>query len=330
MSQKLKFITFSILHQTHSVNYKLPFVIMSQNNAPSNNTNRSSNRTNGKNAKNDRRKRFPYCGVCFKAGKDKSVYTSHWTRENSNPDSPIVCPLILSTVCGYCKETGHSIKYCEKRIRKNNRNLDNTSVSSSSTNPPSISKNSSRASLTSIDSSSHDNYNRKPRNRNRNRQNNNNNNNNNHIPKDTLLATPPPTPQPPSKWVSAVQDGDAMISVPPLPINTNKLGTFDSNGRKVLDEWVSPTNSTLKDDSCAPIMPLPPTPTEIENHIQQYSRKRIQNWADCDSDYDSDYTPISMSDLNDVSPYHIPSSSSVSSANDDDFDPEYESYLLEV
>lgn len=82
--------------------------------------------------------KVPYCDVCFKAGKDKSVYSNHWIRETPDPNSPITCPLILSTVCGYCKETGHSIKYCQKRLRKHERtNYCSDTVPSYDNRPPS-------------------------------------------------------------------------------------------------------------------------------------------------------------------------------------------------
>ena len=315
---------------------------MSQNNAPNRKHGggggKSGNRGGGAGAKggnygkNDRRKREPHCGVCFKAGKEKSVYNSHWTRENANPDSPIVCPLILSTVCGYCKETGHSIKYCEKRIRKNNRLQENASVSSTGADSGILSKTSSRASLASIDSfGATDNYNRKSRRQQRKRGGPSSQDN---PPQQTVsvVEEKPSIPPPPSKWISAVEDGDAMKSALPLDLSmvTKSKGTFDSNGRRILDEWI-PRNDN---DSLAPIMPLPPRAQDIDIDIQHtFYHKRIHNWADCDTDssnYRRQHTPISMRDLNDVSPYHIPSSSSESSYNDDEIDPEYEGYLIEV
>lgn len=313
---------------------------MSQNNAPNRKYagGKSGNRGGGaggakgsNNGKNDRRKREPYCGVCFKAGKEKSVYNSHWTRENANPDSPIICPLILSTVCGYCKETGHSIKYCEKRIRKNNQLQENASVSSTGAESGILSKTSSRASLASIDSfGDTDNYNRKSRRQHRKRS----GYNQDYPPQQTVsvVEEKPSIPPPPSKWISAVEDGDAMKSVQPLDLSmvSKSKGTFDSNGRRILDEWIPRTD----DDSLAPIMPLPPRAQDIDIDIQRtFYHKRIHNWADCESDgsnYQRQHTPISMRDLNDVSPYHIPSSSSESSYNDDEIDPEYEGYLIEV
>jgi hypothetical protein len=59
------------------------------------------------------KKRTPYCGVCFKAGKEKSMYTSHWTRATPLSNSEVTCPTILNTICKYCKERGHSLKYCK-------------------------------------------------------------------------------------------------------------------------------------------------------------------------------------------------------------------------
>lgn len=73
----------------------------------------------------------PYCGVCFKAKQPASIYNSHWTRMNPSPRSPITCPLILQTICNYCKKKGHSAKYCpvaEKKERR--RRLRSSSVSS--------------------------------------------------------------------------------------------------------------------------------------------------------------------------------------------------------
>lgn len=74
----------------------------------------------------------PYCGVCFKAKQPASIYNSHWTRMNPNPRSPITCPLILQTVCNYCKNKGHSAKYCPVAEKKEmRRRMRSSSVSSS-------------------------------------------------------------------------------------------------------------------------------------------------------------------------------------------------------
>lgn len=64
----------------------------------------------------------PFCGVCYKAGKRKDVYTNHWTRETPDPKSKVTCPTILDTVCKYCKEKGHTMKYCRMLNDKKSRN----------------------------------------------------------------------------------------------------------------------------------------------------------------------------------------------------------------
>jgi len=54
----------------------------------------------------------PYCGTCHKAGKSISEYTNHWTRSEPGPNGTITCPLILNSICSYCKQKGHWNKYC--------------------------------------------------------------------------------------------------------------------------------------------------------------------------------------------------------------------------
>jgi hypothetical protein len=61
-----------------------------------------------------------YCKVCHDSGKPETVYTSHFIRETRDPNSRIVCPTLLSIECGYCKNKGHTVKYCPKLKNKNN------------------------------------------------------------------------------------------------------------------------------------------------------------------------------------------------------------------
>jgi len=83
--------------------------------------------------------RAPYCGVCFKAKQPASVYNSHWTRMNPNPRSPITCPLILQTICNYCKNKGHSAKHCPVAAKKNeHRRQRASSISSNASSQNSI------------------------------------------------------------------------------------------------------------------------------------------------------------------------------------------------
>jgi hypothetical protein len=50
-----------------------------------------------------------FCKVCKDAGKSESVYVSHNVRGNRGNTT---CPTLLSYNCKYCKEKGHTIKYC--------------------------------------------------------------------------------------------------------------------------------------------------------------------------------------------------------------------------
>ena len=54
----------------------------------------------------------PYCRACHNAGKPIDEYTSHWTRSSPGSGGVITCPLILSSECGYCHQTGHWTKFC--------------------------------------------------------------------------------------------------------------------------------------------------------------------------------------------------------------------------
>jgi len=50
------------------------------------------------------------CKVCRDSGKPDSIVTSHFVKDTKN--GVIVCPTLLATVCRYCKQTGHTVKYC--------------------------------------------------------------------------------------------------------------------------------------------------------------------------------------------------------------------------
>ena len=55
-----------------------------------------------------------FCKICKDIGKTHAEYTSHYVRETPNPNSRVVCPVLLSSVCRYCKEGGHTVKHCPK------------------------------------------------------------------------------------------------------------------------------------------------------------------------------------------------------------------------
>ena len=59
------------------------------------------------------------CKVCKDAGKSESVYVSHNVRGNSGNTT---CPTLLSYNCKYCKEKGHTIKYCPVLQEKTKKN----------------------------------------------------------------------------------------------------------------------------------------------------------------------------------------------------------------
>jgi hypothetical protein len=61
-----------------------------------------------------------YCKVCHDSGKTEKEYTSHYTRENRNPNARIICPVLKALECRYCCKNGHTVKYCPV-LKKNNQ-----------------------------------------------------------------------------------------------------------------------------------------------------------------------------------------------------------------
>jgi hypothetical protein len=61
----------------------------------------------------------PFCKVCFDSGKSVSEYTSHYPRQSPSPQSPVVCPTILSNECSYCHDKGHLPSCCPALKTKN-------------------------------------------------------------------------------------------------------------------------------------------------------------------------------------------------------------------
>jgi hypothetical protein len=60
-----------------------------------------------------------FCSVCKSAGKSEAEYTSHFVRENRDPNSRVVCPILLATECRYCKGIGHTKSHCPILKRRN-------------------------------------------------------------------------------------------------------------------------------------------------------------------------------------------------------------------
>jgi len=63
---------------------------------------------------NNSKKNPCFCKVCFDAGEPEEKYKSHFVRDKAGPEGKVVCPRLLATNCRYCKEAGHTIKFCEK------------------------------------------------------------------------------------------------------------------------------------------------------------------------------------------------------------------------
>jgi hypothetical protein len=57
-------------------------------------------------------KKGGFCKVCFDAGKSEKVYKSHYVRSEPGTKGKVVCPLLLAIECNYCKEKGHTVKFC--------------------------------------------------------------------------------------------------------------------------------------------------------------------------------------------------------------------------
>jgi len=63
-----------------------------------------------------KQQRSKQCTFCMKAGEAESVYKSHFIRESPDPNSKVVCPLLLATICPNCDKLGHTYKNCPKTL----------------------------------------------------------------------------------------------------------------------------------------------------------------------------------------------------------------------
>jgi len=50
-----------------------------------------------------------FCKVCKDAGKTETEYTSHYVKDKSGK---IICPTLLNQACKYCRQKGHTVKFC--------------------------------------------------------------------------------------------------------------------------------------------------------------------------------------------------------------------------
>ena len=70
---------------------------------------------NKRNSKTSKPK--PFCKVCYDAKRPASEYESHYVRETPNPNSKVVCPIILNTVCNNCGKKGHVKSSCNVKVQ---------------------------------------------------------------------------------------------------------------------------------------------------------------------------------------------------------------------
>jgi hypothetical protein len=73
-------------------------------------------RTNNTNARISATVEKKFCNTCFKAGKDASIYNSHYAKSVPGANGIVVCPTILAASCNYCGQSGHwaNEKYCSQ------------------------------------------------------------------------------------------------------------------------------------------------------------------------------------------------------------------------
>jgi len=57
--------------------------------------------------------------VCYDAGKEKSIYTSHFVK-SSPINGEVVCPTLKMLECRYCGNKGHTVKFCKVLSERNN------------------------------------------------------------------------------------------------------------------------------------------------------------------------------------------------------------------
>jgi hypothetical protein len=61
----------------------------------------------------------PVCVHCRNLG----LEFDHWLRESPEPDSPVVCKVLLATECRYCHAFGHTVGSCPAKKRSTMRNI---------------------------------------------------------------------------------------------------------------------------------------------------------------------------------------------------------------
>lgn len=68
----------------------------------------------------------PFCKVCFDSGKSEALYTNHYVKSEPGPKGKVICPTLLSMKCSYCKDSGHTVKYCIKAAKNKKENSESS------------------------------------------------------------------------------------------------------------------------------------------------------------------------------------------------------------
>lgn len=63
-----------------------------------------------------------FCKVCHDSGKSEAEYTSHFVKSEPGPKGVVVCPILLASICNYCKQKGHTLKHCKELEKNKNKN----------------------------------------------------------------------------------------------------------------------------------------------------------------------------------------------------------------
>lgn len=67
-----------------------------------------------------------FCKVCHDSGKSEAEYTSHFVKSEPGPKGVVVCPVLLASICNYCKQKGHTLKHCKELEKNKNQEKKNS------------------------------------------------------------------------------------------------------------------------------------------------------------------------------------------------------------
>ena len=67
-----------------------------------------------KNRGKPKKKKTPFCKVCFDSGKTEAEYSSHFLKDKPGPNGTVVCPTLLAHECRQCHGKGHYKSHCPR------------------------------------------------------------------------------------------------------------------------------------------------------------------------------------------------------------------------